>query len=443
VLRSESLDETLAAEFSRIENGFANHPECQLRAVFNWSWVTTSRDRALTNDELKALLARANTSAEDLNNVLCVVCRLIAINSLPVELARQCREWISTAAQPPLSSEAKYHVIAAANRLHNDNQDATAEAAHWIQAVQPVAKEDAGTWDRIGDFLCDVLKHKPDDLATIFMNLCVASASTIHGLLTTRRMRHLMHELGNADVSVLIGKLALAVDTPTRKLGIFLFDELDVKELPDGVLESCESIAPRLLFYEIQRTILKPSTIARVLAALVPNAEKAPEAFREEFFDELKLQCHNFSGCRKELQTLAKEKTLVAKALQEVTSYFDALTRAHDAGINAMEVAGHRAAARQQRRLFNKQVSDGARRGSPLLSMMKHVSLLYGQAASQFIDGQLRDARPLAHMSTSMELPMVDFFDPEEMALRRIHASAAISRLLKQHYGGREVQDEC
>jgi len=62
---------------------------------------------------------------------------------------------------------------------------------------------------------------------------------------------------------------------------------------------------------------------------------------------------------------------------------------------------------------------------------MKQVRLLYGKAASTFIDGKLQDAMPLVPMSSSLEIPIVDFCDPEEMALRRIHASAAIHRLLE------------
>lgn len=122
----------------------------------------------------------------------------------------------------------------------------------------------------------------------------------------------------------------------------------------------------------------------------------------------------------------------VALATKEVADYFDALRRAHEAGVNAMEVTGVRKAAKEYRRRFNQQVTEGARSASPLLRLFKHVSLLYGRSASQFIDGVLRDADPLSQSSNSMEFPMVDFFDPEGMAIRRLHASAMIRRLLDE-----------
>ena len=65
--------------------------------------------------------------------------------------------------------------------------------------------------------------------------------------------------------------------------------------------------------------------------------------------------------------------------------------------------------------------------------MMKKTTLLYGRTTSMFLGGQvLGDAMPLAHSSVSMEIPQVDYCDPEEMAMRRFHASAAIQQLLQR-----------
>jgi hypothetical protein len=234
ILRSASL-QTRSAEFARLEDELRDHADCQLRAVFNWSWVTTSRERELTQDELNDLFTRAENSPDDLNNVACVTSRLIAVGSLSIDLARQCRHWVSRTVGPSLSSEAKHHVVLAADHLQRaDDGEATADATAWIKAIQPLSADHVGTWERIGDFLCELLKRNRDDLTMLVIELCRTSASTMQELMAGGYMRRFLHGLRKVEVNELVAKLALSVETPTRRLGLYLFNELDVSELPNA-----------------------------------------------------------------------------------------------------------------------------------------------------------------------------------------------------------------
>jgi hypothetical protein len=264
--------------------------------------------------------------------------------------------------------------------------------------------------------------------------------------MSDRNLQQLTQAMLEASVGDLVGRLALSADRATRALGLYLFDVLEIEVFPRTAFGSDDELTGRLLFYEIQRTAISPKAVARILVALIPICERSTPGFRDEVFDELKLQCQNFAGeCRAELKAIAKDVPIVGESLQEVARYFADLERAHNAGINAMEVTGHRRAIVQHDRLFSRRVSENAKTFSPLLSMMKKVSLLYGCHTSQFIDGQLHDAMPLVHMSSSMELPIVEFCDPEEMALRRFHASASINALIagrQEQPPSEEVSDE-
>ena len=104
-------------------------------------------------DDLDLLLSRADESLEDLNNVVCVICRLISVDCLPDELAQQCRKWVTTTIGPTLSREAKYYVVAAAIRMYRGDDGATPEEVNWVLAIQPVAEDEVDTWERIGHFL--------------------------------------------------------------------------------------------------------------------------------------------------------------------------------------------------------------------------------------------------------------------------------------------------
>ncbi len=245
------------------------------------------------------------------------------------------------------------------------------------------------------------------------------------------QLQRLHNEMGSAGVDALAGRLCVSRDSDTRRFGLFLFDSLGMPIFPQDALTS-STLAGRLLFYELQRLMLSPKGTARILVAVASSAEAATNGFRDEVFEELKLQAHNFSGeCRAELTAQGATIPLVKKALDELANYFIDLDRAHKAGINGMEVTGHRRALVAYRRRFARQVTKSAEAHSAILRMVKNTRLLYGRATSQFLGGLLGDAMELAESSFSMEMPIIDLSDPEEMAMRRLHASTAIERLLE------------
>jgi len=443
-LRSLPLGEKQLDEFGRAEGFFRSHADNSFRAVFNWSWVTTARNSGITAEQLESLFDRVANSQEDLSNVVCVVCRITIVARLSAELTRRCREWLTQHLSSRLSPDAKFHLVSvaeAAARQGGESGMPEADLSDWIVAIQPVPEDNRGTWGGIADYLCRTLSRDPQQFFNVFQRLCGTSAATIHHLMCDRSLEHLTQCMKKPGVGELVGRLTVAVERATRELGLYLFNTLDIDAFPQTVLQSDEAFASRVLFYETQRTALYPKSIARILVALIPIAEKATDGFREELFDELKLQCHNFAGdFRTELNEIAKDTPMVTRAIEEVAAYFTALDRAHKAGISGMEVAGRQRAAIQQSRHFSRRVSQSAKAFSPLSNMMKHVRLLYGRSTSQFVDGQLRNAMPLANLSSSMELPIVELCDPEEMAMRRLHASAAIGALVARYHKGQPCE---
>jgi hypothetical protein len=193
-------------------------------------------------------------------------------------------------------------------------------------------------------------------------------------------------DMHKAGVETLVGRLCVSADMDRRRLGLYLFDSLEMPEFPPAALTSSD-IASRLLFYESQRASLSPKSIARILVAVARSAESATDGFREEVFAELKLQALNFAReCRAELGARGKTIPIVTKALEEVASYFTDLERAHKAGINAMEVTGYRRAVVEQRRSFSRLVAKSADADSTILRMMKKTRLLYGRTSTAAAD---------------------------------------------------------
>ena len=434
VLRTLALGADRSRGFRDAEAFFNDHTEAWFRGVVTWSWTATAQQRPMTQAELAALFSRAERSPEDRSAVVCVACQLLIIAADGGgDIARACRQWIDGQVSPALMPDAKHAVVRAAQALLRrvaTDEDILRVACCWLISVHPVAPDCVGTWQAVGATLCDILKNSRERFVETFERLCETSAATLQRLLRERQFQRLHTEMHRAGVADLVGRLCVSPEMETRRLGLYLFDSLEIPAFPQAAF-SCSSIAARLLFYETQRVVLSPKTIARLLIAVASSAEAAIEGFRQELLDELTLQSHNFAGeCRAELTAQSTALPLVKDALGAVASYFTDLDRALKAGINGMEVAGHRRAVVAQRRRFSREVAKGAESHSTIFSFVKQTRLLYGCATSQFLGGVLSDRMPLAHTSVSMEMPLVDLCDPEEMAMRRVHASAAIDRLL-------------
>jgi hypothetical protein len=445
-MRQFDLGEKQTAELKRLEGFFESHSDEQFRAVYNWSWATTARAVGIDDPQLRALLARADSgNSGDLGSVVNVVCRICVNDELSAEILTLCTDWIGERVAPSLPAAAKYYIANAAthlSRAKSGDEKPKLECSAWITGIQPVHEDERGTWGEIQMYLYNLAKDDVGSFRRVLEQLCETGAATILGFMQQPRCFDLLlHRLQEADVDEMVGRLAMSPNTPTRHLAVFLFDKLGIEALPDASFEAHGDLGMRLLFHEVRRTMLSAQSLARLFVSMLRHVDLADAQFKNDLVDELKLQSRNFAGgCRQELEERGADLSEVVDALQSVDDYFQRLKVAHEAGINAMEVTGHRRAAMLHRRRFSQQVSEGAKEYSPFLSMMKKASLLYGKAASTFIDGRLQDAMPLVLMSSSMEIPTVDFCDPEEMALRRIHASAAIQRLLEGE--GIETEEE-
>ncbi len=435
-LRHLPLDERQVPEYRRLEGFFERHTDEKFRAVYNWSWARTVRRIGISEPELHGLLTRADIgTAADLDSIVRVACCICINEKVPTEIFDQCFNWIEKRVDPSLPETAKYQIAQSAmflSRTATDLRSSERDVTSWITGIQPVSEESHATWGEIEMFLNRLLATNIDSFQSVFEELCRTSANTIHHLMKEiRSFGSLLNRLQEVDVSQLVGRLAASIHTPTRQLGLFLFDRLNIEEIPDVAFQATGEIGVKVVFYETQRTFFDGQTLGKILVSLLRHANQCCEEFKTALLDEIILQARNFSGgCREELAARGGDIPEIRESLAAVEDYFQKLKIAHEGGVNMMAVAGHQRASQLYRRRLSLQVSDSAMKHSPLLKMVKQVSVLYGNCTSRFAEGILHEAMPMASSSTSLEVPIIDFCDPEEMAMRRIHASAAIQSLL-------------
>ena len=313
-----------------------------------------------------------------------------------------------------------------------------------VFAIQPIPVTDGGTWEAIQRWLVNVLGSDSAAFDRLFVQFAERDPLGVDEVI--RKDQHfdwLQNEMRKKGTVNPVGLLIVSGDSRCRQLGLHLFDTLPVDAIPDAVLAAVENRGIKLVFHEVQRAHLRGEATARVLVSLLPRVTAMEEEFQDQFLTELSYQGRNYPGAfREELTKRAGDVPMVKKALEHVESYFESLRAVEASGVAAMEVPGYHCACRLFGRGFSRDSADGMKRASGLLSLLKHVRLLYGSTAGSYFDEQLTGPSPLQHFSYKTELPVFPFSDPEGRLLREHNINLQIRALTEIEPQGKTAEGQ-
>jgi hypothetical protein len=429
-LRALPLDDQGFSEFSRLNTCFAEATGTHARSVYVRSWIQTAWRGKMARKNLETLAARASSaSAEEQQLTIWVFSRIVLSPSLPRDAFDFGFAWLRGVVSPTISEIAKYHVVDSATTLVDDNR---CDSGELILAVQPVSADNKGTWQRMEGFLVSRLNKDLNSFVRFCVSLATRNArSWLKVMQQPQCFEWMLSEMRGKDIGALVSRLLLSDDVGSRKLGFFLFDDLDLESLPVSESEKTDGNRLSVILHEFQRSLVHGKAVACLLIVLIPLAETANPELQRELFDELVLQAKNYGGaCRSEFERRAEGFPILKKVLEVANRYFDELGKVQSSPINQMEIHGYRQAARLYGRRFSDEISKGAAEASVFLKLFKNVQLLYGKQWRTFHAGKLSGSSDLQHISSTFEIPRLEQIDPEGMALRRLVASSRISQLI-------------
>jgi hypothetical protein len=194
---------------------------------------------------------------------------------------------------------------------------------------------------------------------------------------------------------------------------------------------------------EMERMAFDGEAIGRFLKMLVPCVEQRGQDLKGAFRDELVTQAKNYpGGCLEQLKDIADKSQLVRQALDDTERYFTDLRKTVKSPVNSMAVEGFERAYLMMQRKVSATISEGVKKYSPLLSMIKEIRLVYGMSTAHYQQGQMGDSNPLQRFETNFEVARLEEIDPEAMALRRLSASGTLAFLQEAEAGSLEVEGD-
>ena len=428
-LRSFALDEGEAASFRQIDCEFATSATLGLQSAYNRSWVQTAWLGKMLKEDLVLLTKRFDEGGGNIDEAAGIIARLLLSPAIMDDCFEFGLGWLKANAFRFTSPVAKYHVVDFAARLPTNRRK---NAAELILLIQPILAEHKGIWARLEHFLVQWLQNDQNGFYKFCSDFADLNAKGWLEVLNApgSAFEWLFSELAGKAPEEFVGRLLLSASESCRKLGLFFYDKLKLSALPASLFDAVNERQIRIAFYELQRDLVHGDAIARYLVMLIPWIEKMAPDFQQEFYQELVRQLKNYGGaCREEFTRRVNEYPILKKALEDVDTYLENLRKIEKSSIHAMEVAGVSRAARMHARKMSNEISKGTRELSVFMQFVKSVRLLYGKQWRSFQSGELGGSSELKKMSSTIELPRMEIIDPEDMALRRLYASAQIQKL--------------
>lgn len=418
-----------ASRFIALDVELENNRRPLVRIYQQRSWMFTNTERDIAPAELEALLHRMSQGTEEeFLNTFRVVGSCLRSKLTPTPTRAIGLNWLRIHATSNLSAQAKHEII----NLVADT--GSTELDDLISAVQPVAQVHNRTWIRLIDILVQRLESGGEPaFSRLLISLAEAGGHAfIAGLSANDVADQLISALSNYDSSGLLADLLFSTGGVLRSLGFFLLEELPAPAISPELLARKTDTEMMLSLLELRSNVstIRGQTIADYLLLIAPRMEQAGTELRAKFEEELLVQAKNFPGaCLKSFKSAATNGLpLLINAVTKAEGYFKALNATQGSPLTAMHIPGMDRAFRHHARRFSHDVHKRSEEKSVFAQIFKTVHLLYGNQFA-FNQGGSLTPQPFQQLSMEMELPRLEFIDPEYMLLRRLIAKVEIVRI--------------
>jgi hypothetical protein len=223
--------------------------------------------------------------------------------------------------------------------------------------------------------------------------------------------------------------LCFASGAGVRHLGIVVFDECGLQELDPSVVRSATAMQVELLLLETERRQIGYGALARLHACLADRIDEIGENLPELFYEEVSRQCMNTREYRIALAGARPVHEYLQAIVTDVQERLAASAKASCSPAFRMQAPGQMRAQKLFDRRFVREVAQSVKQHSIFLNLFPSIHMLYGGMEARIFSGEgvISPPIPMHSSSSSVEVPRLEFTDPEGMCLRRLAAATRVA----------------
>lgn len=290
---------------------------------------------------------------------------------------------------------------------------------HQIPKVLPIPDDHSGTRRRLDGLLAKLFSHDRDEFVELIVAVSRLDGRSLQRIFDPGKHHALLGTIVRSNVEQLVS-FFLAGDTADfRGVGLKIFQRSNVETLPPtGGSPWNENQLARIIF-QLGSEASIDFPVARLMAALEkPVRQCEDKQLHVVFVEQLVYHMKNLPGaCLDGLKQINKhvESPLFREAIKTAEEYFSGLSEARESGINSIQIAGYRKAARTLANRRSREIQQASEGSNSLVSFLARKSYpTYGGGDWQIVTGgRLGDVTSSEEFSHSMEFPRMPTIDPE------------------------------
>jgi hypothetical protein len=418
-------------ELSLLEESVTISDKTHVRIIGIRSWNATSWTCAIGWEPFSQLIKIfESTEGEEKKITLSTICSAFRSPFIDEITGSKVLQWLESISGPELSPTFKPIILALIGNTAYFNEgfcirELPRLVELWIRILCR-GEETEEYWNQVDPVLHELLNKNEELLYRMLVALAHDNLGKLKHALKNenRNNRMFLWGLAQKNCTDFVHGLILEDSAGSRRLGLYLFEELSISEIDTSFLEARNESTLIRLIEEIRRRPLHGECSLSLLLSLLTQADRCSETYRRELEEEILAQAKNLPGkLLPVLEKIQDSSMLVKKVVEEANAYFERFRNARKHPALQMRVPGYGKAVALYQKRFSRSISEYVDENS-LFSFFAHkVILLYGHRHSSFSGGKLGDATPLEHVSHSEEFPRIEFIEPEMQALRRLQAS--------------------
>jgi hypothetical protein len=421
------------------ERTMMNSPNIKLRLCQHRSWAVSYNLGAISIENLRLKLSEMlHGLPEEVDEAFSTVHHCLLGNCENSSFVQFATKWFIDNSSATIPGGAKHYVVSAVHHLSYRAKNSpgdfdVATTNNLIAVIQPIPEENQGTWSELEYYLVDRLCEGQESFGAIIEKLADVNAEGLSAQFSDGKFRYLVSEMSKCNVEVPLTKLILSKDRRKRRLAMDILRKIDKVQLSQQILDSANEAQLKTILVEFTATFLVGKGITEFLLALEPSFIRVGQNLRERFMREVTFQAINYPySCLKTLKDIQNPSNLIQNAISAAEKYFDGLREIGDCPAVSFYFPQFKEMDEKSKRALAGQVSKSMREQSVLVSLVKHVQIVYGSTWSNLIGGKLSDDSKFAEFHEDMEFPRLESIDTEGMKIRRIQAALELQQLEAQ-----------
>jgi len=347
--------------------------------------------------------------------------------------------WFVNNTSPTIPGAAKHFVVSATHNLSYKIKKSSTELDisvmnNLITLIQPIPEENQGTWSELEYYLVDRLHEGQESFGVVLDKLTDVNAEGLAVQFSSGQFRYLVSEMSKSNVEDTLTKLIVSRERRKRRLAMEILRKMGKIQLSKQILDNADEVQLKIILLEFIAIPLVEESATEFLLALEPYFSRASQQLQDQFSIEMTLQAINHPlSCLKILKDIQNPSKLIQDAVSAAERYFDKLRKIYDSPAVSFSFPRFKEMDEKAKRTLSEQISKSMREQSVLVSLIKHVQMVYGSTWSNLIGGKLTEDSQFAKFEKSIEFPRLEYIDPEGMRVKRIQAALEIKQLEAQH----------